>query len=49
MTTTSILTIYGTENDVEFSHDGQSVIVLGSGAYRIGSSVLDSTGVRLTP
>ena len=33
------LTYNGTENDVEFKHDGQSVIVLGSGAYRIGSSV----------
>ena len=33
------ITYNGTENDVEFPHDGQSVIVLGSGAYRIGSSV----------
>ncbi len=33
------ITYNGTENDVEFQHDGQSVIVLGSGAYRIGSSV----------
>ena len=33
------ITYNGTENDVEFNHDGKSVIVLGSGAYRIGSSV----------
>jgi carbamoyl-phosphate synthase large subunit len=33
------ITYNGNENDVEFPHDGQSVIVLGSGAYRIGSSV----------
>lgn len=33
------LTYGGTENDVEFSRDGKSVVVLGSGAYRIGSSV----------
>jgi len=33
------LTYNGSENDVEFEHDGKSVIVLGSGAYRIGSSV----------
>ncbi|MBN1924579.1 MAG: carbamoyl-phosphate synthase (glutamine-hydrolyzing) large subunit [Prolixibacteraceae bacterium] len=33
------ITYNATENDVEFQHDGQSVIVLGSGAYRIGSSV----------
>ena len=29
----------GSENDVKYEHDGCSVIVLGSGAYRIGSSV----------
>jgi carbamoyl-phosphate synthase large subunit len=33
------LTYNGTENDVDFNHDDRSVIVLGSGAYRIGSSV----------
>ena len=33
------LTYNGTESDVDFVHDGKSVIVLGSGAYRIGSSV----------
>lgn len=33
------LTYNGTKSDIEFEKDGQSVIVLGSGAYRIGSSV----------
>ena len=33
------LTYNGSEHDIEFERDGQSVIVLGSGAYRIGSSV----------
>ncbi|WP_246222941.1 carbamoyl-phosphate synthase (glutamine-hydrolyzing) large subunit [Draconibacterium halophilum] len=33
------LTHSGTENDVEYLGDHKSVIVLGSGAYRIGSSV----------
>ena len=33
------LTYNGNEHDIEFAHDNQSVIVLGSGAYRIGSSV----------
>ena len=33
------LTYNGSENDVTFERDGRSVIVLGSGAYRIGSSV----------
>ncbi|MBO4977609.1 MAG: carbamoyl-phosphate synthase (glutamine-hydrolyzing) large subunit [Muribaculaceae bacterium] len=33
------LTYNGTENDVDYTGDGRSVIVLGSGAYRIGSSV----------
>lgn len=33
------LTYSGTEHDIDFQHDDQSVIVLGSGAYRIGSSV----------
>jgi carbamoyl-phosphate synthase large subunit len=33
------MTYGGTENDVDYENDGKSVIVLGSGAYRIGSSV----------
>ncbi len=33
------LTYNGTENDIKYINDNQSVIVLGSGAYRIGSSV----------
>lgn len=33
------LTYNGNEHDVEFPRDDKSVIVLGSGAYRIGSSV----------
>jgi len=33
------ITYNGSEHDVEFQHDNKSVIVLGSGAYRIGSSV----------
>ena len=33
------LTYNGSANDVRFDHDRKSVIVLGSGAYRIGSSV----------
>lgn len=33
------LTYNGTENDIEYTGDGHSVVVLGSGAYRIGSSV----------
>ncbi len=33
------VTYHGTQHDVDFTHDGRSVIVLGSGAYRIGSSV----------
>ncbi|MFC2081418.1 carbamoyl-phosphate synthase (glutamine-hydrolyzing) large subunit, partial [Bacteroidota bacterium] len=33
------LTYSGDEHDIDFVHDGKSVIVLGSGAYRIGSSV----------
>ncbi len=33
------LTYNGIENDVEYKGDRRSVIVLGSGAYRIGSSV----------
>ena len=33
------LTYNGTGNDIKYESDGKSVIVLGSGAYRIGSSV----------
>lgn len=33
------LTYHGTEHDIKFTNDDKSVIVLGSGAYRIGSSV----------
>ena len=33
------LTYNGTENDLDYENDGRSVVVLGSGAYRIGSSV----------
>ncbi len=33
------LTYHGNEHDVVFEKDGKSVVVLGSGAYRIGSSV----------
>jgi len=41
------LTYSGTKHDVEYENDGKSVIVLGSGAYRIGSSVeFDWCGVN---
>ncbi len=33
------LTYNGSHNDVEYLHDHRSIVVLGSGAYRIGSSV----------
>ena len=33
------LTYNGIENDVTYLHDHRSIVVLGSGAYRIGSSV----------
>lgn len=33
------LTYNGAENDIDYLHDHRSIIVLGSGAYRIGSSV----------
>ena len=33
------LTYGGEENDIDYENDGRSVVVLGSGAYRIGSSV----------
>ena len=36
-----------TNNDIQYEHDGRSIIVLGSGAYRIGSSVeFDWCGVQ---
>jgi len=36
-----------TSSDVDYKHDGRSIIVLGSGAYRIGSSVeFDWCGVQ---
>ena len=41
------LTYNGTTNDISYETDGKSVIVLGSGAYRIGSSVeFDWCGVN---
>jgi carbamoyl-phosphate synthase large subunit len=41
------LSYSGNSHDVEFDHDDNSVIVLGSGAYRIGSSVeFDWCGVN---
>ena len=41
------LTYSGTSHDIEFEQDHRSVIVLGSGAYRIGSSVeFDWCGVQ---
>ncbi len=39
MTNYLYVTYNGSENDVKYENDGCSVIVLGSGAYRIGSSV----------
>ncbi len=33
------LTYNGSENDIVYENDGRSIVVLGSGAYRIGSSV----------
>ncbi len=33
------LTYNGSENDIRYLHDHRSIVVLGSGAYRIGSSV----------
>ena len=37
----------GNKSDIQFEHDGRSIIVLGSGAYRIGSSVeFDWCGVQ---
>lgn len=41
------LTYNGIAHDITFQHDGKSVVVLGSGAYRIGSSVeFDWCGVQ---
>ena len=41
------VTYSGTDSDIPFEHDGKSIIVLGSGAYRIGSSVeFDWCGVQ---
>ena len=39
MTNYLYITYNGTENDIDYEHDGRSIVVLGSGAYRIGSSV----------
>ena len=41
------LTYSACSNDIDFAHDNRSIIVLGSGAYRIGSSVeFDWCGVQ---
>lgn len=41
------LTYSGTENDITYVNDKRSIVVLGSGAYRIGSSVeFDWCGVQ---
>lgn len=41
------ITYSGTENDITYENDSRSIIVLGSGAYRIGSSVeFDWCGVQ---
>lgn len=41
------LTYSGTENDIVYENDHRSIVVLGSGAYRIGSSVeFDWCGVQ---
>ena len=41
------VTYSGIEHDIQFEHDKRSVVVLGSGAYRIGSSVeFDWCGVQ---
>ena len=39
MTNYLYLTYNGSENDIRYENDHRSVVVLGSGAYRIGSSV----------
>lgn len=41
------VTYSGVESDIQYEQDGKSIIVLGSGAYRIGSSVeFDWCGVQ---
>jgi len=41
------LTYGGREHDIDYERDGRSIVVLGSGAYRIGSSVeFDWCGVQ---
>ena len=41
------MTYSGVANDINFENDGRSIVVLGSGAYRIGSSVeFDWCGVQ---
>ncbi|MCF8362327.1 MAG: carbamoyl-phosphate synthase (glutamine-hydrolyzing) large subunit [Prolixibacteraceae bacterium] len=41
------VTYNASENDIDFQHDNKAVVVLGSGAYRIGSSVeFDWCGVN---
>ena len=41
------LTYGGREHDIDYEQDGRSIVVLGSGAYRIGSSVeFDWCGVQ---
>lgn len=39
MTNYLYLTYNGSENDIQYVGDHRSIVVLGSGAYRIGSSV----------
>ncbi|MDA3879670.1 MAG: carbamoyl-phosphate synthase (glutamine-hydrolyzing) large subunit [Prolixibacteraceae bacterium] len=47
MTNYLYVTYNASENDVDFQHNNKSVVVLGSGAYRIGSSVeFDWCGVN---
>ena len=47
MTNYLYLTYKGVANDISYENDGRSIIVLGSGAYRIGSSVeFDWCGVQ---
>ena len=47
MTNYLYVTYNGSTHDIDFIHDNRSVIVLGSGAYRIGSSVeFDWCGVN---
>ncbi len=47
MTNYLYITYNGVASDIHYENDGQSIIVLGSGAYRIGSSVeFDWCGVQ---